>query len=66
MFQGCFNEVSRVFQESFKEMEVSRMFHDFEGCSKSVSKVFQGCSKSVSKVFQGSFKKTFRVFQKVS
>ena len=64
MFQLCFKEVSRVFHESFKELEVSRMFHDFQRCSKSVSKVLQGCSKSVSKMFQGSFKKTFKVFQK--
>ena len=42
-----------MFHESFKEVEVSRIFHDF-----------QGCSGSVSKVFQESFMKTFRVFQK--
>ena len=36
-FQRCFKEVSRLFHESFKEVEVSRMFHDFQGCSKSVS-----------------------------
>ena len=52
-FKGSFKEVLRVFHESFREEEVSRMFHDI-----------QGCSLSVSKVFQGSFKKTFKVFQK--
>ena len=36
-FQRYFKEVSRVFHKSFKEVEVSRMFHDFQGCSKSVS-----------------------------
>ena len=52
-FSGCFKEVSRVFDESFMEEEVSRMF--------------QGCFiffKGVSRVFQGSFKTTFKVFQK--
>ena len=51
-FYGCFKEVSRVFHESFMEVEISRMF--------------QGCFmiKGVSRVFQGSFKKTFKVFQK--
>ena len=39
MFQGCFKEVSRVFQESFK-------------C---ISKRFQGCFKKVSRVFNGVF-----------
>ena len=29
-FQGCFKEVLRVFHESFKEVEVSRIFHDFQ------------------------------------
>ena len=28
-FSGCFKEVSRVFHESFREEEVSRMFLDF-------------------------------------
>ena len=31
-FSGCFKEVSRVFQESFMEGEVSRMFF-FKGVS---------------------------------
>ena len=44
-----------MFHESFKEVEVSRIFHDFQRCSKSVSKVFQGSSRKTFKVFQKSF-----------
>ena len=48
-FQGCFEGVLRMFQGNFKksfkvfhvkEEEVSRMFHDFQGCTQSVLKVF--------------------------
>ena len=42
-----------MFHESFKEVEVSRIFHDFQGCSGSVSKVF----KKVSRKLSGCFKK---------
>ena len=44
-----------MFHESFKEVEFSRLFHDFQGCSKSVSKVFQRSSKKTLRVFQKSF-----------
>ena len=49
-----------MFHESFREEEVSRMFHDIQGCSLSVSKVFQGCSKGVPRVFQRCFKELSR------
>ena len=52
-FQECFKEVSRMFHESFKEQEVSRIFQE-------CFIIFKG----VSRVFQGSFKKTFKVFKK--
>ena len=45
-FQGCFKQVSRVFQGSLKG--VSRKF---QGCFKEVSRVFQGSLKGVSRVF---------------
>ena len=44
-----------MFQENFKDEEVSRMF---PGCFM----IFKG----VSRVFQGSFKIAFKVFKKVS
>ena len=58
MSQGCFTEVSRVFQESLKD--VSRKC---QGCFKQVSWVFQGSFKGVSRSFQGYFKKVSGVFQ---
>ena len=39
MFQGCFTEVSRVFQESLKD----------------VSRKCQGCFKEASRMFQAGF-----------
>ena len=48
---GCFIEVSRVFQGSFKG--VSRKF---QGCFKEVSRKFQGCFKEVPRVFYESFR----------
>ena len=51
-FQGCFEEVSRVFQVSFKD--VSRKF---QGCFIKVSRVFQESFKDVSRKFKGCFKK---------
>ena len=53
-FQECFKEVSRVFHESLKEQDVSRIFQE-------CFIIFKG----VFRVFQGSFKKTFKVFKKV-
>ena len=55
-FQGCFNEVLRMFQgrvlrKSFKE--VSRLF---QGNFKSVSRKFQGNFRGVSRESQGCFK----------
>ena len=41
VFQGCFKEVSRLFQESFRVGQ---------GSSKGVSREFQGCFKKVSRV----------------
>ena len=43
-YKGCLNEISRMFQASFKD----RMF---QGCFKKVSGVFQGRLKSVSREF---------------
>ena len=57
-FQGCFEEVLRVFTGNFRG--VSRKF---QKCLKEVSRVFQGSFKSVSRKFQGCFKNVSRVFQ---
>ena len=57
-FQGCFEEVSRVFRGSFKG--VSRKF---QRCSKKVSSVFQESFKGDSRKFHESFKELSRVFQ---
>ena len=46
-FQGCFKEVSRMFQGNFKGVNGK-----FQGCFKEVSRVFQESFKSVSKRFQ--------------
>ena len=63
-----------MFHESFMEEEVSRMFHDFQGCFKSVSmnKYFYGSAwskinpiKGDPRVFKRCFKGVPRVFQKV-
>ena len=49
-FQGCFMEVSRVFQESFKGF--------FQG----ISRMFQEIFKGISRVFQACFKDDLGVF----
>ena len=46
-----FNEVSRMFQSSFKGV-----LRGFKGRFKVVSWNFQGCFKSIAEVFLGSFK----------
>ena len=51
MSQMGFEEISRVFHESFMEEEVSKMF---QGCFRIL--------KGVSKVFQGSFKQKEGLF----
>ena len=56
-FQGCFKEVSRTFQESFKG--VSRKFQD---CFKKLPRMFQDSFKGVSRKFKGCFKEVSRVF----
>ena len=52
-FQGCFKEVSRVFQRSFKGV-----CRKFQGCFKEVSRVFQLRFQGIS----SSFKRVSRVF----
>ena len=60
MLRGYFNEVSRVFQGSFKG--VLRMF---QGYLKEVSRMFQESFEGVSRKFKGCFKeKSRREFQK--
>ena len=46
---GCFNEVSIMFHESFMDRK-------FQGCFKKVSGVFQGCLKGVLWELGGCFK----------
>ena len=50
-FKRCFKEVSRVFHESFKEEEVSRMFRIFQGGFQRVLRKFQENFPGVSKKF---------------
>ena len=57
-FQRCFEEVSRVFQGSFKDISTK-----FQGCLTEVSRVYQESFMDVSRKFQGCFKKVLRVFQ---
>ena len=51
LYQGCFKEVSRVFQDSF--WDASRKI---EGCFNGILSWFQGCLIDVSMVSQGNFK----------
>ena len=52
---GCFNEVSIMFHESFMDRK-------FQGCFKKVSGVFQECFKGVSRGFPISSKDDLRKF----
>ena len=56
-YKGCFTEVLRLFQGSFKGVP-----RKFQGCSK-VARVFHGTSKGVVSAFQGCFKIVSMVFQ---
>ena len=49
--QGCFNEVSKTFQQSLKGVS-----QKFPGCFKKVSSMFQESFKGFSRMFQGTFK----------
>ena len=51
MFQGNFDDVSLKFHEGGSFIDVSRVFHDFQGCFQSVSKKFQENFQGVSKKF---------------
>ena len=60
-FQSSFREVSRVFKESSKGIQVrlkgiSSSLMVFEKSSTGKSGKFQWCFKEVSKMFQGSFR----------
>ena len=65
VFQGSFQDVSRVFQESFNSnfsrlfqgrlKGVSREFERNSGNFREISNVFQWCFKEVSRVCQESF-----------
>ena len=67
MFQGCFQDILRVFQgrlwgETFKGVsrylkEVQRVF---QGGFRDVLRKFQGCLKKVSCVLQENFIKSFK------
>ena len=50
-FQGCFTEVSRVSQGSFKGV-----LRKFQGCFMEVLRVILGSFKGVSRNFQGCFR----------
>ena len=57
-FPGCFKEVSRMFQGSFKGV-----FRKFQECFHEVSRLFHGSFKSVSRKFQERFKEVSGKFQ---
>ena len=58
VFQGCFMEVSRGFQESLLDAS-----WNFQGCfKKGASKKIEGCSKRPLSVIQGYLKEVQRVF----
>ena len=56
-FDGCLKEASRVFLESFKEEEVSRMFLGGFMIFKGISRLYQKCFKEVSRKVSRCFKK---------
>ena len=58
-FLGCFNEVSRTFQDSLKGVS-----QKLPRCFKKISRMCQERSvKGVSRKFQGCYKEVLRVFQ---
>ena len=57
MFQGCFKELSRVFQDNLMGV-LSKIAVCFNG----VLSGFKGCLKEVQWVFKESFKKVSRKF----
>ena len=68
---GCFMEVSRMFQRSFKEvlLKFRKVFQSSsEGNFNGVPRVFSACVnwsfKRVSRIFHGSFKEVSRIFLK--
>ena len=65
MFQGCFKEVSRVFQTSFYRFSksVKVVSRKIERCFNGVLSGFQVYMKEVQRVFEGSFKYVLRKFQ---
>ena len=66
---GCFNEVSRMFDASFMDRKFQESFtgvlRDFEGFFKEVLRMIQGRFRAVQMKFPWCCKKVSRALQKV-